>query len=129
MEEKSEKRVVTVTPLLIGTGQALVLSLLLSLVIVTTLFFTSVSEYYVAPFVQGAFGVCAFWAGLVTARRAGSRGLIYGLLAGLVFFLITSLGGYFLPEVSFPMTEWWKKLAYALVGGITGGVVGVAWKK
>ncbi|QGG48258.1 TIGR04086 family membrane protein [Heliorestis convoluta] len=129
MEEKSEKKTVSVMPLVVGTGQALVLSLLLSLIIVTTIFFTTLSELYVAPFVQGAFALSAFWAGLVTARRAGSRGLIYGSLAGLAFFLITSLVGYFLPEVTFPVTEWWKKIAYALLGGMSGGVVGVALKK
>ncbi|MZP28620.1 TIGR04086 family membrane protein [Heliobacterium undosum] len=129
MAEQNEPATLSATPVLVGTGYALAASLGVSVLLVLFFFFTSLSERYIMPVVHSAYGLCALGAGWVASRKAGARGLIYGLLAGLSFFAFTVVVGYFVPAPAFPMTAWWKKMLYALAGGSAGGIAGIAWKE
>lgn len=128
MTERSETNSLSVLPLAVGTGQALAASVGISVVLATLFYFTNLSDSYMMPVVNASYGVCSLWAGWVAARRGGSKGLIYGFLAGLIFFIVTLAMGYLVSVPAYPMTTWWKKLLYAIMGGTAGGIAGVAWK-
>lgn len=115
-----------IRPLMVGVSQGIGLSIASVLIITTAFFFTKLSSSLLMPVTHTMYGLCALWAGWVTAKKAGSKGLIYGVLAGVIFFLVSALAGLLLPDPATPMTTWWKKLLYAVFGGAVGGIGGVA---
>ncbi|MDD2420544.1 MAG: TIGR04086 family membrane protein [Heliobacteriaceae bacterium] len=124
-----KKTTFSMVPLVIGTGQALLASLGASLILATCFYFTDLSDTYTMPVVHTVYALCSLWAGWAAARKAGGKGLIYGCLAGLCFFILTWLIGYLVAAPAYPLTVWWKKLAYAFVSGAAGGMAAVAWRR
>ncbi|MBC9785981.1 TIGR04086 family membrane protein [Heliobacterium chlorum] len=131
MTDQNESGSLSLVPVLIGTGYAVAASLGISILLVLLTQLPKISEYHSMNMtvVHTAYGLCSVGAGWAAARRAGAKGWIYGLLAGLSFYLVTIAIGYFVPEPAYTVTTWWKKLAYALVGGTVGGISGIAWKE
>lgn len=117
-----------IRPLLLGIFQALIATALLTLILAATFFFTKLPSGYLMPAVHAAYGASALWAGWTAARKAGSKGLIYGVMAGLLFFAMASLIGLLFSNPLVPMTVWWKKLLYAVIGGAAGGAAGISFK-
>ncbi|AGA69510.1 putative membrane protein, TIGR04086 family/integral membrane protein, TIGR04097 family [Desulfitobacterium dichloroeliminans LMG P-21439] len=105
--------------ILIASGVALLLSLILSLLFTFTPLRESSSAY------NFIVGVSVFVAAVVTAYRAGTKGLYYGIGIGMVFIVLLLL----LFTVLSPDTLSWlalgeKSIICIATGGI-GGIIGV----
>lgn len=106
-----------------GILLATIMALLLSLVFGVLLSFTSLPESELS--INIIFGASIFIAALVTAYKAGTKGLYYGLSVGLGFIILELI----LSAVLWSGTPSWFKMAeksiIALVAGGIGGIVGV----
>lgn len=112
-----------VSLILKGILLATIFALLLSLVFGVLLSFTSLPESELA--INIIVGASVFVAALVTAYKAGTKGLYYGLSVGLGFILLVLI----LSAIFWSGTPSWFKMAeksiIALVSGGIGGIIGV----
>lgn len=106
-----------------GIILAAILAMLMSLVFGVLLTFTSLPESELA--INIIFGISTFIAALVTAYRAGTRGLYNGLAVGfgfiVVVLILSSIFGYNAPS----WLKMGEKTILALVTGGIGGIIGV----
>ncbi|MCW2278930.1 TIGR04086 family membrane protein [Heliophilum fasciatum] len=128
MTNKEDQSSITLLPLVWGVSQAVALSLVITALVGTVYYFTNVSEPGMNMMVLGGFGLCASWAGWSAARRSSSKSIIYGIMAGVLFFVITWLLGWIVSAPTLAATAWWKKMIYAVVGSSLGSVVSVIGK-
>lgn len=112
-----------VSLILKGILLATIFALLLSLVFGVLLSFTSLPESELS--INIIVGASIFVAALVTAYKAGTKGLYYGLSVGLGFIVLVLI----LSAIFWSGTPSWIKVAeksiIALVSGGIGGIVGV----
>lgn len=106
-----------------GILLATILALLMSLVFGALLSYTSLPESELS--INIIFGASIFIAALVTAYKAGTKGLYYGLSVGLGFIVFVLI----LSAVFWSGTPSWLNMAeksiIALVSGGIGGILGV----
>ncbi len=108
-----------------GVFYALVASLLLAIILSLILHFTSLPETALPASALVIFIICALWGGLVTARSAGARGLILGLITGALFCGLALLIGLLFPPANFALGAVAQKLFYSVIAGGLGGVLGL----
>lgn len=110
--------------LISGVFSGLALSVAASILIAIVIHYTALTESRL-PLVATAVGLASmFLAGLWAAREASSGVLIHGVLAALIYALLTSLiSAIFLPGVGGAVII--RNLALAVPAGAIGGVVGV----
>jgi len=106
-----------------GILLASILAMLMSLVFGVLLSFTSIPESVLS--INIIFGTSIFIAALITAYKASTRGLYYGLAIGLGFILLVLI----LSSIFWSDTPSWLKMGektiLALVSGGIGGIIGV----
>lgn len=108
-----------------GVGFALIFAVLLSLLASATVYFTKLDEGILYWFVNaGSFVVLGF-ATFVTARRARSHGLSYGLAIGGIYAVLTALIGAIAYPPFIGIAAFLKRLGFALLAGACGGILGV----
>lgn len=107
-----------------GLLYALVIALVLAVVIGLALYATRLSESLL-PVLSGlVVAIAVFCGGLKAARLSGSRGLWLGILVGLLFFLVVAAVGW--TGVPLALGGAGKKLGICLLGGVMGGIAGIA---
>jgi len=117
-----------VTAILIGTGIAAAVTLILLFVICGILTFMSSVPYSLLPYltlIALAGGV--FCGGYICAAIAKSRGLIVGLICGSILFVILLFAGLSTGETVGIMTL--LRFIVSAVFGILGGIKGVNKKE
>jgi len=88
-------------------------------------YFTSLPEETLPWFTGGLYFTGVAAGAAAAARRAGGKGLYYGLAVACLFFLaLRSLGAAALP-LGFWSFSWEQRLFLALAAGIAGGALGV----
>lgn len=106
-----------------GIFLASILAMLMSLVFGVLLSYTSFPESELS--INIIFGASIFVAAFITAYKAGTRGLYYGLAVGLGFILLVLI----LSSIFWSDTPSWLKMGektiLALVSGGIGGIIGV----
>lgn len=115
-------------PILIGAGVGALCCLLVLLVMAAVLAAKDIPQTAVTPMavVAGAFG--SFIAGLVAARIARTKGLMFGSATGLLLYLIIMLAGFaVLKDIRGAYAL--VKMAILIGCGAVGGVIGVNMKK
>lgn len=106
-----------------GILWASILAMLMSLVFGGLLSYTSLPESELS--INIIFGTSIFVAAFITAYKAGTRGLYYGLAVGLGYILLVLI----LSSIFWSDTPSWLKMGektiLALVSGGIGGIIGV----
>ena len=117
-----------VRPILVGAGVGALCCLLVLLIMAAVLAAKDIPQAAVTPMavVAGAFG--CFIAGLVAAKIAGTKGLLFGAATGLLLYLIIMIAVF---EVLKDIRSAYAlvKLAVMIGCGAVGGIVGVNMKK
>jgi len=110
-----------------GLGIAIIVSFVLTLILSLLYFLTSMQESLFLSLMCTGTGILT--GSTVAARRADSHGLIYGLIIGATFVVVTLLV-HFLLNPGSPSLEILlvKTVVYILIG-ILGSVLGVFFKK
>jgi len=110
--------------LISGVFAGLALSVAASILIAIAIHYTALTESRL-PLLVFAVGLASmFLAGLWAAKEAYSGVLIHGVLAAMIYALLTSLvSALFLPGVGGAIV--FRNLALAIPAGAIGGVVGV----
>lgn len=108
-----------------GIGYAIVLAVILTVVASTVLYFTELDEGLLYVVVNAGSFVVLGLAAYITACRAQSHGLLYGLSIGLGYSLLTLVVGliFFPPFLGFGAFA--KRLGFSLLAGAAGGILGV----
>ncbi len=75
------------------------------------------------------FSLSVFSAALIVAHKAGTKGLIYGLVIGLGFIIILLLLSAMLFSETISMLRIGEKVIFALAAGGIGGIAGVVFRR
>jgi len=108
-----------------GFTWALLISVILSLIITLLLYFTSVSETLLPSFATLIFFISILLGSTISARHAGNRGLIHGLIVGLLYLTFSLILSLLISTDPFSWLLFAKKITYTFIGGALGGVVGI----
>lgn len=108
-----------------GIGWSIFLALLLVLLSSAVVYFTRLDERVLSWVVNfGSFLVLGF-ASFLTARRTQSHGFLYGAVIGLSYAVLTMVVGTILFPPFAGMLTFVKRLIFAVIAGICGGILGV----
>lgn len=113
-----------VLPVLFGTAIGLVGTAVILTVFALILTLQDVPQGVILPLIIGAMAVGAFLGGYICARIAGKKGLVYGFLSGLLYYLILTLLSLAVMHFSLDASQA-IKLGMALAASCVGGVLGV----
>ncbi len=84
----------------------------------------NVPQDFISPLVIGVSVLSAFLAGLVSSKISKKRGLIYGLLSGVLLFLLFLFAGLVSSHEPVSVESGMRLLVMAISGAI-GGLIGV----
>lgn len=105
--------------ILIGVGGALAAMLVLSGLMSLIIYLSPLLDSNLFAFAIIIEALAIFGGSFLAARMHGSRGLLIGLITGMVIFLLLLIiGGNIVVS---PLL----KLSYCLICGITGGILGI----
>lgn len=108
-----------------GFTWALVISVVSSLVITLLLYFTSISEALLPSFATLIFFISILLGSTISAKNAGNRGLVHGILVGFFYFIFSLILSLIFSADSFVWILFLKKITYTLIGGSLGGIIGI----
>jgi len=118
-------KVINFSSVLRGLAWALIISVLLSLLISLILHFTSISEAFLPSFATLIFFLSILLGSTICARHAGHKGLFHGLWVALIYFLISLILSVFFSAGPFSWAVFAKKIAYTILAGVLGGIIGI----
>jgi len=108
-----------------GIALALLLAVLLSFLASTVVYFTNLDERILFWAVNiGSFLVIGM-SSFLTARRAGSHGLLYGIGTGAGYAVVTLIIGILAFPPFLGTGTFLKRLGFAVLTGAAGGILGV----
>lgn len=113
-------------PFLTGLGVSLLVSLVAGALGGLILYFTPLSEHYLGTIVLLAAILGVFSGGFTCARRAGARGLWHGAQVGLGYVAVAVVLTLTVANYPWQTGAFLSFVAYSLVAGALGGMVGVS---
>jgi putative membrane protein (TIGR04086 family) len=122
VREKSLALPLNMKPVFRGLIVTYLMIIILSTIFSMILHFTSLSEIWIQPLGVAITTISLFFGGRSSAKSAGSKGLLQGLIIGISFILIMILFSAF-NEIAWSTIP--VKLFYALVAASVGGISGV----
>ena len=108
-----------------GLIWALLITILLGIFVSLLLQYTALPENLLNSFSTFIFFISMFLGATIGARSAGYKGLLHGLSVSLIYLVfIVAIGLIWSPE-SFSAGLLLKRIAYSLVSGVLGGIIGI----
>lgn len=126
-EEKSFISSLGKNPVVYGTLGSIIIGLIGTLLLSIVFYYTSLSESYLKPAGTFLYLFCAFSGGFLASKKAGNRGIMYGGIVGLSYFLVVSLILLIASPTSFSALTVLLKGFYTLIVAAAGGVIGIAF--
>ncbi len=114
-------------PGVFGLLSAILFSIFAVIILAMLFQFTSVSEVYLKPIGTFLYLVGAFLGGFLAAKKAGHKGLIYGISVGFCYYLFFVIISLFLSIGSLTFTALVFKGLYSLLVSAAGGICGLAF--
>lgn len=127
-EQTTQKAGSRVLPVAIGVLGGLIVSILILLIFAIVMTVKDLPQGAVDPLACVSIAAGSLTGGFLTARARRSRGLLYGMISGLGFFLVLWVTGVAMHEAAASILVL-VKLALSLVLGCVGGVAGVNVKR
>jgi len=110
-----------------GTVAALTVCLAGNLLLSLIFFATSLSEVYLQPAVSVLYLAGAFFGGFASARKAGRKGIQYGVETGFCYYLAVAVIILILAPAAFTRLSFALKGLYSLIAAAAGGIFGIAF--
>ncbi len=114
-------------PVVQGTVIALAISLLGTFLLSLIFYATSLSEAYIQPAGNVLYLAGAFFGGFAGAKKAGRKGMQFGVGTGLCYFIAFTIIVLVLAPATFTGLAFAFKGLYALIVAAVGGVFGIAF--
>lgn len=116
------------TAMLKGIIISYVLTAAVFLIYALLITYTDASEDYISTTALITTVIACIICGFITARSAESRGLIWGILSGLLYAVILLLTAFALIPGFMPTAKFGAAVILALAGGGLGGIIGINLK-
>lgn len=118
---------IRVHPLIHGLLSTTILAMILSVILGIIFFLTPMQETLLTALSAVIIIVSVFWGGRITAKKVGSKGLLFGAAVGLIFFFLTGIIAVF-DGAAITFAAISKQLGLCLIAGALGGIFGVSEK-
>jgi putative membrane protein (TIGR04086 family) len=112
-----------------GTVVALAVCLAGTLLLSLIFYATSLSETYLQPSVSVLYLAGAFFGGFAGARKAGRKGIQFGVETGLCYYLVVTVIILILAPAAFTRLAFILKGLYSLIAAAAGGIFGIAFSE
>jgi putative membrane protein (TIGR04086 family) len=112
-----------------GTAVALAICLAGSLLLSLIFYATSLSESYLQPSVSFLYLAGAFFGGFAGARKAGRKGIQFGVETGFCYYLMVAVIILILAPAAFTRLAFILKGLYSLIAAAAGGIFGIAFSE
>ena len=116
-------------PVTQGTVVALAVCLAGSLLLSLIFYVTSLSEAYLQPSVSVLYLAGAFFGGFAGARKAGRKGIQFGVETGFCYYLVITVIILILAPAAFTRLSFILKGLYSLIAAAAGGIFGIAFSE
>ena len=116
-------------PVTQGTVVALAVCLVGSLLLSLIFYATSLSETYLQPSVSVLYLAGAFFGGFAGARKAGRKGIQFGVETGFCYYLVVTAIILILAPAAFTRLSFILKGLYSLIAAAAGGIFGIAFSE
>ena len=116
-----------ILPVLFGTAIGLLGTTIILTGFALLLTLQDIPQGAILPLAIGAVGIGTFLGGYVCARIAGEKGLVYGFLSGLLYYLILTALSLAIMHFSLDASQA-VKFGIALAASCVGGIIGVNGK-
>lgn len=108
-----------------GFTWSLIISVVLSFIISLILHFTSISEAFLPAFATLIFFLSILLGSTICAKQAGNRGLIHGLIVAFIYLFLSLILSVLISSDPFSWVMFAKKIAYTILAGALGGIIGI----
>ena len=126
MSQKIIKKIVLSTAA--GTGIGMISSAVLIFLMAAALTAADVPAMLISPVTVIFLAFGGFCGGFASAKFSGEKGLVCGLISGLIFFVLIWIFGTFFEKSGFGISAAIKALMIAAAGSL-GGIFGVNYKR
>jgi putative membrane protein (TIGR04086 family) len=116
-------------PVFQGTAVALAVCLAGTLLLSLIFYATSLSETYIQPLVSVLYLAGAFFGGFAGARKAGRKGIQFGVKTGFCYYLVVTAIILILAPMAFTRLAFIIKGLYSLIAAAAGGIFGIAFSE
>jgi putative membrane protein (TIGR04086 family) len=125
--EKKPQFCINGNPIFFGLTGA-VLFAIISIVILTLCFyFSAIKEIYLEPVGTFLYLVGAFLGGFLAAKKAGGKGLLYGIEVGVFYYLFFFFISLLVSSSSLSFIGLGFKAFYTILVSAAGGICGLAF--
>lgn len=114
-------------PVFLGTCGAIIIGLIGTMLLSIVFYLTPLSEAYLQPSGTTLYLAGAFSGGLIAARKAGGKAILYGSEVGIIYFFFFTVVTLLIAPGSFAMLALILKGVYTLMVSVAGGVIGIAF--
>ncbi|MCD7777572.1 MAG: TIGR04086 family membrane protein [Clostridiales bacterium] len=121
-EEKGKNPVLAVV---LSVGAAYLITAVIFIIYAVLLTYTGLSEKYMQTVVTAAVGVSSAAGGFVCGRSVKKRGIVWGVLTGVMYGVIMIIGGSCVNPDFVPGGKTLLIVLVSLCGGGLGGVLGI----
>lgn len=108
-----------------GLGKTILLSLLLSVLLASIIYFTGLKETLIAPLSKLVLIASIFTGGCYVSKKYGSKGLVRGASLGLMFFTLILIASLIFDPTLISFKDFMYMLAICLGSGAAGGILGI----
>ncbi|HBG22547.1 MAG: TIGR04086 family membrane protein [Syntrophaceticus sp.] len=126
-DEKSSLLSINGNPILFGLTAAILFAIISIVIIALCFQFTALKEVYLEPVGTFLYLVGAFLGGFLAAKKAGGKGLLYGLEVGTFYYLFFVIISLVLSTSSLSLIALGLKALYTILVSVAGGICGLAF--
>jgi putative membrane protein (TIGR04086 family) len=114
-------------PIMLGTFVALAICLAGTLLLSLIFYATSLSETYLQVSSSIVYLAGAFFGGFAAAKKAGRKGVQYGVETGFCYYLAVAVIILIFAPTAFTWSTFGLKGLYSLIVSAVGGIFGIAF--
>jgi len=114
-------------PLLFGLAVSIIFTVAGIAILSLGIYFSSISEMYLKPAGSFIYLTGAFLGGFLAAKKAGGKGLVYGVEVGICYYLFFIIVSLFLSTASLSIIALALKGIYTIIISAAGGICGLAF--
>lgn len=126
-EEKSPLLSIKGNPIFFGLTAAILFAIISIAILAPVFQYSALNEVYLGPVGTFLYLIGAFLGGFLAAKKAGRKGLLYGIEVGICYYLIFVIVSLILSTNSLSLIALGLKALYTILVSAAGGICGLAF--
>jgi putative membrane protein (TIGR04086 family) len=125
--EKKPQILINGNPVFFGLTAAILFAIISIVILALCFYFSAIKEIYLEPIGTFLYLVGAFLGGRLAAKKAGGKGLLYGIEVGVLYYLFFLFISLLVSSSSLSFIGLGFKAFYTILVSAAGGICGLAF--